>query len=198
MWAHAALTGLYPPMGSSPSGRVSKVSGPIVVLESLEGCRLHEVVRLGDAQLIGEIIRVTDDTATAQVFDGTTGISVGDAAARTGQELVVEVGPGLLQSYFGGIQCPLVRSTIPDEELRPGAAGKYTGDNVQLLPDGSKPALSRITLWHVRNFFSVLFYQGVLSLSITCGALWRICSVSFSWLVHTCARDCVAQVRAPV
>ena len=93
--------------GALELGRVRKVSGPVVVGEGLRGAAMYELVRVGNDQLIGEIIRLEGDTATVQVYEETSGLTVGDPVARTGKPLSVQLGPGLLENIFDGIQRPL-------------------------------------------------------------------------------------------
>lgn len=88
-------------------GVVSRVSGPVVQAEGLTGAKMFDVVRVGELGLVGEIIRLIGDTATVQVYEDTTGVRPGDAIENTGQALSVELGPGLLQSIYDGVQRPL-------------------------------------------------------------------------------------------
>jgi V/A-type H+-transporting ATPase subunit A len=88
-------------------GVVARVSGPVVIAEGLTGAKMFDVVRVGDLGLVGEIIRLIGDTATVQVYEDTTGVRPGDPVENTGQALSVELGPGLLQSIYDGVQRPL-------------------------------------------------------------------------------------------
>ncbi len=89
------------------SGRVAKVSGPVVIAEGLEGAKMFDVVRVGDLGLVGEIIRIIGGQATIQVYEDTTGMRPGDKVDNTGEALSVELGPGLLTSIYDGVQRPL-------------------------------------------------------------------------------------------
>lgn len=91
----------------SALGSVSAVSGPVVTGERLKGCAMHELVRVGAAGLVGEVIRLCGDTAVVQVYEETSGLMVGDPIVRLGQPLSVELGPGLLGTLFDGVQRPL-------------------------------------------------------------------------------------------
>eukprot|EP01025_Chloroclados_australasicus_P028235 TRINITY_DN27_c0_g1_i4.p1 TRINITY_DN27_c0_g1~~TRINITY_DN27_c0_g1_i4.p1 ORF type:complete len:646 (+),score=96.77 TRINITY_DN27_c0_g1_i4:171-1940(+) len=71
------------------------------------GSAMYELVRVGLGELIGEIIRLEGDTATIQVYEETSGLTVGDGVLRTKQPLSVELGPGILGNIFDGIQRPL-------------------------------------------------------------------------------------------
>ena len=88
-------------------GVVARVSGPVVIAEGLQGAKMYDVVRVGELGLVGEIIRLVEDTCTVQVYEDTTGIRPGDKVENTGQALSVELGPGLLKSIYDGVQRPL-------------------------------------------------------------------------------------------
>ncbi|XP_042640851.1 LOW QUALITY PROTEIN: V-type proton ATPase catalytic subunit A-like [Tyto alba] len=88
-------------------GCVHGVSGPVVTATRMAGAAMYELVRVGHAELVGEIIRLEGDTATLQVYEETSGVRVGDPVLRTGKPLSVELGPGILGSIFDGIQRPL-------------------------------------------------------------------------------------------
>ncbi|KAJ5068921.1 intein-containing v-type proton atpase catalytic subunit a precursor [Anaeramoeba ignava] len=91
----------------SEFGVIFSVSGPVVVAEKMTGAAMYELVRVGNSELIGEIIRLEEDTATIQVYEETSGLTVGDPVLRTGKPLSVELGPGLLSNIYDGIQRPL-------------------------------------------------------------------------------------------
>lgn len=91
----------------SDYGAIFSVSGPVVVAENMLGCTMYELVRVGHQNLVGEIIRINQDKATIQVYEETAGLMVGDPVSRTGQPLSVELGPGLVETIFDGIQRPL-------------------------------------------------------------------------------------------
>jgi V-type H+-transporting ATPase subunit A len=88
-------------------GIILSVSGPVVVAEQMSGSAMYELVRVGPHELVGEIIRLEGDTATIQVYEDTSGLMVGDPVLRTGSPLAVELGPGILDNIFDGIQRPL-------------------------------------------------------------------------------------------
>jgi len=88
-------------------GRVFKVSGPLVVADQMSGAFMYELVRVGHQQLVGEIIKLTGDTASIQVYEETAGLTIGDPVERTGAPLQVELGPGIMDNIFDGIQRPL-------------------------------------------------------------------------------------------
>jgi V-type H+-transporting ATPase subunit A len=88
-------------------GVVLSVSGPVVIAEKMSGAAMYELVRVGNEELIGEIIRLEGDTGTIQVYEETSGLTVGDPVLRTGKPLSVELGPGMMGQIFDGIQRPL-------------------------------------------------------------------------------------------
>ena len=88
-------------------GRIVKISGPLIVAEGMEGARMLEVVRVSDRELIGEIIELHGDQAYIQVYEDTSGLGPGEKVVSTGQSLSIDLGPGLLESIYDGIQRPL-------------------------------------------------------------------------------------------
>ncbi|XP_042899804.1 V-type proton ATPase catalytic subunit A [Parasteatoda tepidariorum] len=88
-------------------GYVFAVSGPVVTAEKMSGAAMYELVRVGHSELVGEIIRLEGEMATIQVYEETSGVTVGDPVLRTGKPLSVELGPGIMGSIFDGIQRPL-------------------------------------------------------------------------------------------
>ncbi|CAK7205049.1 H(+)-transporting V1 sector ATPase subunit A [Sporothrix eucalyptigena] len=89
------------------TGKIYSVSGPVVVAEEMEGVAMYELVKVGHDNLVGEVIRISGDRATIQVYEETAGVQVGDPVLRTGKPLSVELGPGLLNNIYDGIQRPL-------------------------------------------------------------------------------------------
>jgi V/A-type H+-transporting ATPase subunit A len=113
-------------------GTVIRVAGPVVGVGGMTRARLHDVVHVGHAGLIGEVIRLATGQATVQVYEDTQGLRVGEPVRNSAAPLSVELGPGLLGRVYDGLQRPLV-------DLLPGGF---------LLPKGVKaPALSSQTLW---------------------------------------------------
>ncbi|KAM0256903.1 hypothetical protein ACHAQJ_004725 [Trichoderma viride] len=88
-------------------GKIYSISGPVIIAEDMIGVAMYELVRVGHDNLVGEVIRISGDQATIQVYEETAGVKVGDPVARTGKPLSVELGPGLLNSIYDGIQRPL-------------------------------------------------------------------------------------------
>lgn len=88
-------------------GYIYSVSGPVIVAENMIGCAMYELVKVGHDTLVGEVIRIDGDKATIQVYEETAGVTVGDPVQRTGKPLSVELGPGLMETIYDGIQRPL-------------------------------------------------------------------------------------------
>ncbi len=88
-------------------GKIVKVSGPLIVAENMADSKLFDVVRVSDKKLIGEIIELRGDKASIQVYEETSGLGPGEEVVSTGAPLSVELGPGLIEGIFDGIQRPL-------------------------------------------------------------------------------------------
>lgn len=88
-------------------GSIYSISGPVIIAENMIGCAMYELCKVGNEQLVGEVIRIDADKATIQVYEETAGITVGDPVTRTGKPLSVELGPGLMETIYDGIQRPL-------------------------------------------------------------------------------------------
>ncbi|WP_288729179.1 V-type ATP synthase subunit A [uncultured Fusobacterium sp.] len=114
-------------------GRIVKVSGPLVVAEGMEEANVYDVVEVSENKLVGEIIEMRGDKASIQVYEETTGIGPGDIVVSTGSPLSIELGPGMLEQMFDGIQRPLLNLQK--------AAGDFLTKGV------SVPSLNRETLW---------------------------------------------------
>lgn len=91
----------------SNSGKIVKVAGPLVVSENMSGSKMFDVVYVSDKKLMGEIIELKGDLASIQVYEETGGIGVGEPVYPSGEPLTVELGPGIIQSIYDGIQRPL-------------------------------------------------------------------------------------------
>lgn len=91
----------------SDFGRILKVAGPLVIAEDMKGAAMYELVRVGYVKLVGEIIKLDRDTAFIQVYEDTSGLSVGDPVLRKRKLLSVQLGPGIMSSIYDGIQRPL-------------------------------------------------------------------------------------------
>ena len=120
-------------MKSLSQGKIIKVSGPLVVANGMADANMADVVRVGEQRLIGEILNMTGDQASIQVYEETSGLGPGAAVETTGAPLSVELGPGLMENIYDGIQRPL-------EEIV-----KKTGANLQRGVE--VPALDRERRW---------------------------------------------------
>ena len=114
-------------------GIITKVSGPLVVAEGLADANVSDVVRVGASRLIGEILNMTGDRASIQVYEETSGLGPGAEVVTTGMPMSVELGPGMLDNIYDGIQRPL-------PEMR-----ALTGDSITRGTD--VPALNREKKW---------------------------------------------------
>jgi V/A-type H+-transporting ATPase subunit A len=94
------------------NGRIVKVSGPLVVAEGMLGTKMYDVVYVGEMKLLGEVIELKGDKAYIQVYEDTHGLGPGDPVYGSGSPLVVELGPGLIESFFDGVQRPLDKIKI--------------------------------------------------------------------------------------
>lgn len=116
------------------TGSVYMVSGPVVVAENMLGCAMYELAKVGHHNLLGEVIKIEGDRITIQVYEETSGLAVGDPVVRLGHPLCVELGPGLLDNIFDGIQRPLRQI--------------YDETRSLYIPHGiSTPALDRNRKW---------------------------------------------------
>jgi len=115
-------------------GRVVKVSGPLVVAEGMDEASIYDLVKVGERRLIGEIIEMRGDKASIQVYEDTTGLGPGAPVETTGEPLSVELGPGLIESIYDGIQRPL--------EAIAKIAGSHLTKGIEV------PSLSREKKWH--------------------------------------------------
>ena len=88
----------------SKYGKIIKVSGPLVVAENMAGAKMYELVKIGWDKLVGEVIKLEKDTASIQCYEDTSGLTVGDPVLKTGSPLAVQLGPGLFEQIFDGIE----------------------------------------------------------------------------------------------
>ncbi|MCJ7813469.1 V-type ATP synthase subunit A, partial [bacterium] len=94
-------------MNMGKEGKIVKVSGPLIVAEGIENAKMYDVVRVSEKRLIGEIIELRGDRAWIQVYEETGGLGTGEPVMTTGEPLSVELGPGLIESVYDGVQRPL-------------------------------------------------------------------------------------------
>jgi len=95
------------PEGEYRNGFIRKVAGPLVIAERMAGAAMYELVRVGHMELVGEIIKLEGDLASIQCYEETAGLTVGDPVTRTQAPFCVELGPGIMDNIFDGIQRPL-------------------------------------------------------------------------------------------
>ena len=88
-------------------GLVTFVNGPVIKASNMRDFAMREVVKVGSKRLMGEIISMDSDDATIQVYEDTDGLSIYESVVGTGESLSIEVGPGLIGSFFDGIGRPL-------------------------------------------------------------------------------------------
>merc|ERR1712230_52632 len=115
-------------------GLVFSISGPVIIAENMIGVAMYELCKVGYDELVGEVIRIEADKATIQVYEETAGVTVGDPVLRTGKPLSVELGPGLMETIYDGIQRPL--KTIAGET-----------DSIYIPRGISIPSLDRKKKW---------------------------------------------------
>lgn len=94
-------------MTQNKTGVVQSIAGPAVIADGMYGAKMYDIVRVGTERLVGEIIRLDGNTAFVQVYEDTSGLTVGEPVATTGLPLSVELGPGMLNGIYDGIQRPL-------------------------------------------------------------------------------------------
>ena len=123
-------------MSDTRNGKIVKVAGPVVGAEGMAGARMYDVVRVGTLNLIGEIVELHGDLASIQVYEETTGMGPGEPVIDTEAPLSVELGPGLIESIYDGIQRPLdALYKIEDAFMSRGTA---------------MPGLNREKKWHFK------------------------------------------------
>lgn len=114
-------------------GRVRRVNGPVIEAEFITDAMMTELVRVSDARLIGEIIKLSGDRAIIQVYEDTTGVAPGNNIYGAGMPLSVELGPGIIGAIYDGIQRPL--------EQIAAVSGSYIQRGIQA------PSLDRERQW---------------------------------------------------
>ncbi|MGQ9678899.1 MAG: V-type ATP synthase subunit A [bacterium] len=118
---------------SKTVGTIVRVSGPLVVAQGMTGSKMYDVVRVSEKRLLGEIIQLDGDEAAIQVYEETAGIGPGEPVYPTYEPLSVELGPGLLETIYDGVQRPL--------NLIQERAGYFITRGIEV------PALSREKQW---------------------------------------------------
>ena len=123
-------------MSEQKQGTVVKVAGPVVEASGMLGAKMYDVVRVGSENLIGEIVELHGEIASIQVYEETIGVGPGEPVVNTGAPLSVELGPGLIESIYDGIQRPL-------DKL-------YEVQGDYILRGSQVPGLSREKKWHFK------------------------------------------------
>ena len=123
------------------TGRIVKVAGPLITATGLKEANMYDVVRVGSQKLIGEILEMRGDQASIQVYEETAGIGPGDVVETTGAPLSVELGPGMIETIYDGIQRPL-------EAIRE-IAGPSITRGIQV------PSISRDKVWNFEPLVKV-------------------------------------------
>jgi V/A-type H+-transporting ATPase subunit A len=121
---------------TNKTGKIIKVSGPLVMAEGMNEAKVYDVVQVSRHKLIGEIIEMSGDQASIQVYEDTAGLGPGEPVYLTGQPLSVELGPGILKNFYDGIQRPLA--------LLEKAAGPFITRGI------SVPGLDREKKWEFK------------------------------------------------
>jgi V/A-type H+-transporting ATPase subunit A len=126
------------------AGKIIKVAGPLVVAEGMQDTKIYDVVRVSEQKLMGEVIEMRRDEASIQVYEETAGLGVGAPVYPTGEPLSVELGPGLIEPIYDGVQRPLdiVRSQAGDRITRgidiPGLSREIQWDFKPVVKPGDK------------------------------------------------------------
>ncbi|WP_443737598.1 V-type ATP synthase subunit A [Treponema sp.] len=122
-------------------GKITRISGPIVYAEGLEGCGLYDVVDVGEKKIIGEIIRQNKGIATIQVYEDDTGMKIGEDVVSNERPLSLKLGPGLVGTIYDGIQRPL-------ETM-------YKESGAFLVPGQRSEPIDAAKIWHFDAFEGV-------------------------------------------
>jgi len=123
-------------VSNQQEGKIIRISGPVIEADGMRGAKMYDVVKVGEENLIGEIIRLNEDNAIIQVYEDTNGLKPNEKVVSTNMPLSVELGPGLITNIYDGIQRPL-----------PGIE-KKTGDYIERGVD--VPAIDRKKKWHFK------------------------------------------------
>ena len=116
-------------------GVIERISGSLVVAGGMEGASMQDVVHIGELGLVGEILEVNGDKASIQVYEETSGLKPGEPVVSMGEPLSVELGPGIIEQFYDGIQRPL-------ELIEKAAKSPYISRGI------SVPALDRSKKWN--------------------------------------------------
>jgi V/A-type H+-transporting ATPase subunit A len=125
------------------TGIIIKIAGPLVIADSMKGAKMYDLVKVGNLELMGEIIELKGETASIQVYEDTSGLVVGEPVVSTGEPLSIELGPGLLTAgLFDGILRPL--NVIAEKAAAQGLNSEYIARGL------TAPSLNRETKWEFK------------------------------------------------
>ncbi|HKL60098.1 MAG TPA: V-type ATP synthase subunit A [Sphaerochaeta sp.] len=161
-------------------GQVKRVNGPVILLKDVTDATMMEMVRIGEQQLIGEVVKLHDGLATVQVYEDATGICPGDNVYGSGMSLSVELGPGLIGTIYDGIQRPL--------EKMMGASGAFISRGVTF------PALDHEKKW---PFVPTVEVGATLTKGMTLGEVVETERVMHKIMVPPSISECVVAKIAP-
>ncbi|GHS99057.1 V-type ATP synthase alpha chain [Synergistales bacterium] len=115
-------------------GVIERISGPLIVAKGMLGSSMYDVVHIGDIGLVGEIVELKDDTASIQAYEETSGLMPGEPVVCLGEPLSVELGPGIIEQFYDGIQRPL-------ELIEQAAKSHFISRGINV------PAINRTKKW---------------------------------------------------
>jgi len=123
-------------------GEIYRISGPVVIITGLS-TKMYDVVKVGTEGLMGEVIGIEGEKSTVQVYEETSGLKPGEPVENTGMSLSVELGPGLLESIYDGIQRPLpvLKDSMGDFITRGVSANGLSREKNGILSQLSKKAI---------------------------------------------------------
>ena len=150
-------------------GKVVKVSGPLVVATGLSDANMSDVVRVGPQRLIGEILTMNGDAASIQVYEETSGLGPGAEVVTTGYPMSVELGPGMIENIYDGIQRPL-------EEIMKKVGGNNLPRGVEVPPilKGTLKSVTPAGSYNVKTVVAVLTREDGTDVEITMSQRWPV------------------------
>ena len=114
------------------NGHIKAINGPVVIGRNMKDFKLREMVVVGDKKLIGEVISITGDLGTVQVYEETSGLRRDEEIISTGAPLSVKLGPGMISNMFDGIQRPLNKIKAQHGNFMPEGIGLISLDEERL------------------------------------------------------------------
>ena len=162
------------------SGKIVKVSGPLVLASGMSDANIQDICHVGDNQLVGEIIEMREDVASIQVYEETSGIGPGEPVVTTKEPLVVELGPGVMSQMFDGIQRPL-------KTFQETTQSNYLKRGVHI------PALNREKVW---TFNPLVEVGNTLTTGDFIGSVEETASVSHKIMVPHQVTGVVKEIKS--